>query len=295
MKITKIRMIRLAKQLLPPIVSAGLERVIELVGAPMFEFVPEGWAREGQDARVTGWNVESVRRTYQAKWDEAQNYVKGVSPLGIAFEAKELSNDNLVGHNLVMMYGYVLGLASRGKGKISILDWGGGVGHYGLLAGALLPDVGVEYHCKEVPLVCDLGRKLLPTGHFYDSDSGYAGRRFDLVMASGSLHYAQAWEDVLGMLSRATGCYLYITRLPVVVDVASYTMLQRPYQFGYDTEYLSWCINRAALLNAAKKQGLHVVREFFTGESIRIARAPEQCRFRGFLFRADGSAEALAA
>lgn len=284
--IGKNRIIRLAKSILPPIVTGWLRKIISAIGGSQFEYIPEGWSRMHSDNRIRGWNVDSVSRAYLSKWNELQGRLGGTAPLGIAYEARALSNVDLIGHNLVMTFGYVLSQACRDKTSLSILDWGGGIGHYRLLAGSLFPGFNIEYHCKEVPMVCQLGRKMLPDAHFYESDAEYAGSRFDLVMAIGSLQYAEKWEDVLNVLAKTTDKYLYITRLPTVENVPSYVMVQRPYDYGYDTEYLSWCLNRNEFIDAVAKRGLVLVREFVTGEIIDITSAPEQCSFRGFLFHA---------
>lgn len=281
----KKRMVGFARLVLPPIVSRWLKKIVDAIRGAPFEYVPEGWAR-GHSVR--GWNVESVLRAYQSRWDELRGRIGGNDPLGVASGARVLSNADIIGHNLVMTFGYVLSQAYRDKTSLSILDWGGGIGHYRLLAGALFPGFNIEYHCKEVPMVCELGRQMSPDTRFYESDAEYAGSRFDLVMAIGSLQYAENWKDVLNALARTTEKYLYITRLPIVENVPSYVMVQRPCDYGYDTEYLSWCLNRNEFMDAVTQRGLRLVREFVTGENIEIARAPEQCTFRGFLFRASG-------
>jgi hypothetical protein len=62
-------------------------------------------------------------------------------------------------------------------------------------------------------------------------------------------------------------------------------MVQRPYQYGYDTEYLGWCFNKYEFLDTAKSIGLFLVREFFAQESSLIHNAPEQPIYYGFLFK----------
>jgi putative methyltransferase (TIGR04325 family) len=182
-----------------------------------------------------------------------------------------------------MCFGYVLVLAHAGQPKLSMLDWGGGLGHYLLLAQTLSPGVEVDYHCKDVPLLVAEGKRMLPEATFYSDDSCLA-RRYDLVLASGSMHYDSDWRHVLSGLAAATVRYLFVTRLPVIHVAASYVFIQRPYRYGYNTEYLGWCLNRNEFLEEAGKVGLHLVREFVTGERPAIEGAPEQCEYRGYLF-----------
>jgi putative methyltransferase (TIGR04325 family) len=183
-----------------------------------------------------------------------------------------------------MAFAYVLALAARGKSRLSMLDWGGGIGHYYLLARALVPDVVLEYCCKDVPLLAGHGRTLFPDQRFCSDDSCLA-RRYDLVFASASLHYSEDWRSALASLGKAADGYLYITRLPVVTQAPSFVFIQRPYAYGYGTEYLGWCLNRGEFLAEAGRAGLALVREFAIGECPPIAGATEQCRYRGYLFR----------
>jgi hypothetical protein len=76
-----------------------------------------------------------------------------------------------------------------------------------------------------------------------------------------------------------------VTRLPIVHQAPSYVMVQRPYQYGYNTEYLGWCLNRAEFLQCAQKTGLKLIREFVVEQLPPVHRAPEQPEHWGFLFR----------
>jgi putative methyltransferase (TIGR04325 family) len=211
--------------------------------------------------------------------------VAGTGPLGIAHESELTTDVDVFAHNLVMAFGYVLGLAAQGGPALSMLDWGGGVGHYCLLAHALHPTLAIEYYCKDVPRLAAAGMELLPEGRFY-SDDTCLNRRYDLVMASTSLHYSQAWQATLAGLIGATGRYLYLASTPIVLDVPSFVFVQRPRVFGYRTEYLSWCLNRQEILAVAESHGMRLVREFVYGHAPNIKDAPEQNQYRGFLLAA---------
>ena len=83
-----------------------------------------------------------------------------------------------------------------------MLDWGGGVGYFALLCRTILPpEVDVDFHCRDVPLVCDAGRELLPEVTFW-TDDACLEREYDLVVASSSLQYAEDWRALLGRLAR---------------------------------------------------------------------------------------------
>lgn len=257
-------------------------------GRPEWEYVPEGW--RARSATLTGWNVPSVVAAQCLKWPRFVALVQGVGPLGVYHEAATLSTTSAVAHNSVMTYGYVLGLAAGRQARVSILDWGGGLGHYDVVARALRPDLALDYHVADVPLLCQAGRALLPEVRFSADPAEYLARTYDLVMASGSLHYAEDWKGTVASLARASRPYLYVTRLPLVQRVASFVVVQRPAAHGYDTEYLGWFLNRDEFLAHMADLGARLVREFLVDERPVTVGAPEQGEFRGFLFDCGGLA-----
>jgi putative methyltransferase (TIGR04325 family) len=249
-----------------------------------FEYVPEGWRRETTDSHVKGWNVAAVVDAQLARLDAWRQSFAGTSPLGMREASRPATSGEIATHNTAVTFAYVAALAARRKDRLSLLDWGGGVGQYCFAAEAAVPGVEIDYHCKEVPVQCNHGRRVLPSATFYTDDEQFAGRSFDLVFASGALHYAQDWQATLARLAAATREYLFITRLPVVFESDSYVYLQRAYAHGYDTEYLGWALNRSEFLAASESAGLRLVREFLTSETAHINGAPENCQSRGFLF-----------
>jgi putative methyltransferase (TIGR04325 family) len=283
----KPRLGRLARRTLPPPLVKVAQRFSAPLAAAESEYVPEGWARDAIDARITGWNVEAVRNAYTAKWPSFVRAVEGSGPLGIHHEVtagNPVKDDDLAAHNRVIAFGYVLALAARESTGISVLDWGGAIGHYYLLSKALLPGVDISYHCKEVPVLCDRGAELLPDVTFH-SDDACLDRTYDLVLASSSLQYVEGWQETLRRLAFAAGRYLYVTRLPVARRARSFVMVERAYAYGYDAEYLGWVLNRDELLACAGGSGMALVREFLISESFKIRGAPEHAQLRGFLFR----------
>jgi putative methyltransferase (TIGR04325 family) len=249
-----------------------------------WEYVPEGWSALESDSKIKGWNVDSVLGIYQAKWPGFIKQLEGTQPFGLAHESDLSTQTDPIFHNIIMSYGYVLGLAGRHRNSISMLDWGGGIGHYYLISRALIPDLEIDYHCKDVPVLSEYGRELFPHAHFYTDDSCLQ-RQYDFVLASTSLHYSQDWAASLRGLTRAARGYIFITQLPIVHQSSSFVMVQRPYNYGYDTEYLGWCINRQEFLERAEAEELELVREFIVGYQPQIRNAPEQCEYRGYLFR----------
>jgi len=249
-----------------------------------WEYVPEGWTYGEMHPEVKGWNVQNVLETYKEKWPQFVALVKGTGPLGFEHESALTTNTDINSHNTMMAFAYVLTLAARKKDRVSMLDWGGGIGHYYLVAQALLPKVGIEYHCKDVKVLSEYGARLFPEQHFY-ADESCLENIYDFVLASASIHYAENWQNLLHRLAGATAEYMYIANLPTVEQASSFVFIQRPYQYGYNTEYLGWCLNRTEFLHTAERAGLDLMREFVYGHQPSIHGAPEQNMYRGYLFR----------
>jgi putative methyltransferase (TIGR04325 family) len=277
------------KLLLPPIVIKAARRVQNLfkkpdlysIGFHCLEYAPEGWQTKLNNGRNQGWSVSSVIDTEKAKWDVFCRNLKGPGPLGFSHEHTDpfvIRNPNF--HNVHISYAYVLALAAHQKDSISVLDWGGALGHYYLVGKAILPDVDIDFHVKEVPLMVQTGEQLNPEVHWYH-DETCLQREYDLVMMTGSIPYMQDWAAVLHRITRSTKKYLFISRLPVVENSPSFVAIQRL----YNSQMLHQQINQTEFLETAKDTGLTLVREFVVGDRPYIKGAPEQCEVRGYLFR----------
>jgi putative methyltransferase (TIGR04325 family) len=279
---TRARRIRHCLKLVtPPLAIDAARRVRAAFRTPPllpWEHVADAFARHKQQ-----WSGVVVS-TEAARWESFKGAISGPGPLGVNHEAPVPTRDDLCAHNTIMSFAYVLSMVSRRAEKISVLDWGGSVGHYYLLAMQLLPDLNMEYCCKEVPAIAEIGRRLLPEIRFTDDEHACLDRSYDLVMASGSLQYSPNWRDTMAGLFRASARYLFVTRLLSVKDVPSFTVVQRPYSFGYRTELATWVLNRNDLVEYSVKNGFRLVREFMLEPGPLIAGAPAQSDFRGYLF-----------
>ena len=279
-----------------PVSNSLLQAWEETVPAPEarpeapaeWEYVPEGWARRDADAAVKGWDVEAIVEAYRRRWPSYLRALEGPAPLAIAHEvtADEVATDDVAAHNTLVSYAYVLALAARGRERVSLLDWGGGIGHYYPLSRAVLPGVEIDYHCKDVPTLCEHGRELFPEARFCSDDESCLDRAYDLVLASGSLQYSEQWQETLRRLAGVADRFLYVTRLPVALAADSFVVVQRPYAYGYETEYLGWVVSRRELLEAAADAELEFVREFLLAAWFSARGAPEDpIGHRGFLFK----------
>jgi len=167
-----------------------------------------------------------------------------------------------------------------------MLDWGGGIGHYYAYGRALLPEGALDYHCRDLPLLVDGGRSILPDAVFHSTDETALSRRYDLVMASSSLQYSRDWRGTLAKLASVAGGYLFVTRQPFVAAGPSFVVVQRPSRHGYLTEYPGWFLNRDEFLAEARGLGFGLLREFLIDEQPMVPKAPAQADYRGFLFAA---------
>lgn len=267
-----------ASRYLPPALVDALRYL-----ASDWEYMPQGWQVE--DAAIKGWSDPSVAKAQQEHWPTLVRNLQGPGPLGVSHLPWSETRENRADHNAMMSFGYVLALAARNKDRLSVLDFGGGAGHYFLYSQALLPEVALEYHCQDLPSLCRLGREVLPQLQFHEAESEALGRRYDLVVSSSSLHYTEDWRGVVRRLASAADDLLYVARLQTVARVPSFVVVQRPYRAGYHTEYLSWFLNRDEVLHCFEEAGMELRREFIYAEDWCVKGAPEKGTCRGFLFR----------
>jgi putative methyltransferase (TIGR04325 family) len=278
---------QLIKDLIPPLIWRGLRQakfnLINKQDSLEWEYIPEGWKAADKNPKIKGWNVESVLEAYKANWSKFLQNLEGTLPFGISPESDSEERTNIAFQNIIMTYAYALSTASRNKESLSILDWGGGIGHYYLISQKLIPNLPIDYSCKDVPILAEYGQCLFPEARFYSNDD-YLENQYDLVIASSSLQYDRDWKVTLGKLAHSTKKYLFINRLPTVDKHDSFVIIQRPYQYGYNTEYLGWCLNRHELISIAASLELKLIRQFINQESPVVHNAPEQVQYYGFLF-----------
>jgi putative methyltransferase (TIGR04325 family) len=290
----------IARLLTPPLLLRSIKMLVEKFSRcpvscvtkdpgsaadPEWEYVADTWAAACKRQPCRGWNDASIVQAYEATWRAFTKQLQGPKPLGISPEAPGEPRDNLLFHNSIMTFGYALALAAQHKENLHFLDWGGGLGHYFMIAQTLLPDVVIDYVCKDLPLLTEAGRTQLPAGKFYHDDSCLA-HSYDFVLASGSLQFAPDWRTTLSGLARASKGYCLVANLPIIEQRPSFVFIQRPYCYGYRTEYLAWCLNETELLDHAAQAGLRLIREFVVGHRPLISNAPEQNEYRSYLFRA---------
>ncbi|MEO8603284.1 MAG: methyltransferase domain-containing protein [bacterium] len=254
----------------------GLRR--RWAGGADWVYVPGGWS---EAERLRGWNAPGVAALYRERWPAWMAHLDGTGPLAWAHEAPRPGG--VAEQNTHLVFAAALARAACGQPRLSVLDWGGGPGHYARLARALLPELTLDYHVCDLPGLVAVGRQLAPEVTFHEGED-WAARSYDLVLASSALNYVRDWRATLAALARATAGYLLVTRLPTT-DAASYVFVQRASSNGYGTDYPGWCLARADFLAAGDDAQLALVREFVIGEAPDIHAAPGPCQYRGYLFR----------
>jgi putative methyltransferase (TIGR04325 family) len=269
------------KRILPPI-------AIDLMrwGLPVSNF---GTIAEWEAVAVSqsawnasdGWSHPSIVRIQTEKWEQFLKSARAPSHLG----SWPLGGEDVAFHNLVMTFGYVIGRASCGRADLSILDWGGGLGHFYVYATELFPNIAFDYTIKELPAFCNAGRELLRHVKFVSEESAALAGSYDLVFASSSVHYCPDFYSQLGKLAECANSWFMVTRLPCVLRHRDFVVVQRPHNRGYLTEYPCWFVNRGRFVGFVESRGFTLEREFFQSEAPVVLKAPEQCRYAGFLFR----------
>jgi putative methyltransferase (TIGR04325 family) len=273
------------KQFLPPIIANATKNLLLKDKLPEREYTPSGWSAKN---KIRGWDHQSIVDAQRKRWPAFVRSLEGTTPLTVETEVSpELVKQDLRAHNRSMCFGYVLALASREKQELSILDWGGGAGHFYLVSKALLSNAKIHYTCFDTPPLCNLGKELLPEVDFSDNPDYIFKKKYDLVFVSGSLQYFENWQEILHKLAKTTRGYLYLTRLRIINKAPSYVTLQRAFEteeYGYDTEYYGWVLNRQEFLKNVERTGMRLVREFYLGQASWVFNAPEQSESLGFLF-----------
>lgn len=262
---------------MPPIVS----KCLRALRSPILEFAPDGWRTKLSNSQNQGWSIDAVVNHEKAKWEFYCRNLEGPAPLGFSHEHTDLTFiRNPSFHNVHISYAYVLALAAHKQDSISVLDWGGSLGHYYLLGKAVLPDVKIEFHVKEVPMMAKVGKQLNPEVHWYD-DECCLEREYDLVMMTGSIPYMEDWKTMLPRIARSAKKFLFLFRFPIVEDSPTFVAIQRI----YDSQMLHQFLNQAELLEVVRGTGLTLVREFVVGDRPYVKNAPAQSEIRGWLFK----------
>jgi putative methyltransferase (TIGR04325 family) len=275
----------LIKRLLPPIILDAIRAVRRRTSQSgcRLVYAPRGWSTELPPGAAVLYESERVIDVERENWALVVSRARSGS-LPLASIDDDTDPVTVAGdHNAYITFGYVAALAARNRSKLKILDYGGNLGYFQSLAKALLPDVEIDYHCKELPAMVRAGRQQHPDTSWHEDDS-CLDDTYDLIMISGSLQYIQTWRDLLVRASRASRGYVYVTALAVVAGAPSYVAIQH----YLDATMHYAVINRDELKSAFRDANLRLLREFWVGEHMPIENgAPEQPVYFGALLQPD--------
>jgi putative methyltransferase (TIGR04325 family) len=269
-----MRAAELLKLFAPPFVSALAAR---LRPAERVYFGPK-WPVPAPQ----GWNDRSAEQVMRGNWPVVTSKIDGTEPLSMLPYNSDQAD--LTAHNMFMTFLYVLARAAHHKHDLSVLDWGGAVGHYALVARRLLPEVTFDYVVKEQPTNCQLASELNPSVKFVSSDDECFSRTYDVVIASSSVHYVEDWKAVVARLAEAAHSWLFINGLPAVRRVPSYVVVQRLRTSGFQGEFYSNVVNRDEFVSEVTRHRFTLVRELMSWGAVPYRGAPEDTTGTGFLF-----------
>lgn len=279
---------KIIRQFIPPIVGKVVDRVARLFPggkADYFEYCPDAWERVDAANPDRGWNVAGLVEGERLRWEAFGRNAGGTGPLGFSHEyADQAVVDSPYFHNVHITFGYALALAAQQRPTVSVLDYGGSLGHYFLIGKALLPEVHLDYHVKEVPKMAALGRQLNPGVVWHENDD-CLDAPYDLIMSNGSLDYIRDWRGCVARFGKSASRYVLITRVKVVSQAPSYAALHR----SPHGDIAHWQINETELKDAAREAGLTMIRELVVGDPVPTRGAPDRCVLKGWLFKREAS------
>ena len=177
-------------------------------------------------------------------------------------------------------FAYALALTGCGARKVTVLDYGGGLGDYYWVARAFVPSLELDYQCKELPAIAAAGGELNPEITWHADDS-CLDQAYDLIVFSSSLQYLHDWQATLIRAARSTRRYLLVSDIPTVRKTATYVAMER----SHGCTNRCWQLNRDQVVRAAEEAGVRLIREFDMGMHPPVANAPEQPSCLGLLFQ----------
>lgn len=176
------------------------------------------------------------------------------------------------------IYSYVLALAGGDQDRLSVLDYGGNMGEYFWIGKAMVPHLELDFHCKELPAVADVGRSLTPHISWHTDDRCFEPQ-YDVVMFSSCMQYSTF--DTLRAAARSARRYLLFSDVPMVRNVPAF--YSKHHSRGVST--VQRHPNRDEIVALIGDSGLTLFREFDMGPHLPVVNAPEQPTCAGLLFQ----------
>jgi putative methyltransferase (TIGR04325 family) len=228
--------------------------------------------------------LDRVAAAEDQRWPAFEAALRAPQPLAMAHEHPDPGQPQMWAEHHWLTLLYVAGRAQH-DGVLELLDWGGGLGHLALVLREALPKLQLRYHLHDLPAFCEYARKRLPDATVHGSADNALARSYDLVIASGSIHYVQDWRGLLAGLAKSSRKDLLLLRLPTVTTSDSYVFVQRVPNLGYDAEFFGWCLRKDEVIDFVTAQGLVLEREFLSLEGAPVVGASEAGKYVGLWFR----------
>ena len=200
---------------------------------PSFREVPAGGA--GFSSR--DWSVKSLARLRELRAPEA-----AAVPQAVAYSSTLLHA--------------VVALALAEKPRLTVLDFGGGLGlTYASLLKAAGDPAGLEYHVVENSEVCAQARREFAGDarvSFHESLPDLKG--VDILHAQSSLQYIEDWKGMIGRLAAYGARRMILTDVPAGA-FATYASAQN----YYGSRIPCWFFNAAEFVAALEGSGYRTI------------------------------------
>lgn len=121
---------------------------------------------------------------------------------------------------LGVLAGFLMPIAGRSsKDSLHVLDFGGGPGvHYFLMRELLPQTLSLQWDIFETPLMADQGRKTYAGEplRFYSEWQDILSKRYDVILASNTIHLFEDPYQVIDRLTSIESRYLIAQDVPVI-------------------------------------------------------------------------------
>jgi putative methyltransferase (TIGR04325 family) len=255
-----------ANNWIPPALWRQL-RYLRYGDEALYKYIGPSWPNNA--GSETGWDDAIAIDTMRAHWNDYRGMAEGTAPWDRRPWGTNLSDQ--FAFNDQSAFALAVALAACGRPQVSVLDWGGAFGHYGLIAKAVIPSTRIDYTVKERRPICIVGAELNPAVSFTSDDVVAFSRQYELVVAAGSLQYSQDWRETSAHLAASSKEWLLVAQLPIT-DPAhpSFVVKQRLRRIGIAADSICWIIDLREFIDLLRKCGFVLIREFLSAPTRRV-------------------------
>lgn len=161
------------------------------------------------------------------------------------------------------------------RGRISVLDFGGGPGTTFVSVVGKIRTGELTYHVADLAANCRIGEELLegdPRVEFLlvdpDAEAFAPARAYDIVLSSSTVQYARNWRHLLGGFAACAPSYIVLPRLlvgraPTFTTIQTVTMSYGPHQGTVAGQIPCTFLNQAELCQALASLGYTCIADVF--------------------------------